>query len=140
MKRRVPAVILILAASLTGCGGVNPAKPGPPTPHGGVVVPLPEDKGLVEVVKQPAPGKAGRTVIVVYFLDNDRNPMTAAPTTATFKGPSPADKPVSFKPITGDAAKAGGLASDPINDRGDMEGDLTATVGGSPVTVSLTLR
>ncbi len=67
--------------------------------------------------------------------------IAPAPTEATFKGQASGNKPVPLKPVAGsDATQAGGLASEPINDRGEIEGELTATVGGSPVTVPILVR
>ena len=59
MERRSLAIILTLAAGLAGCGGEFTPRPGPASPHGGIMVPLPSGKGVVEVLKEAAPGKAG---------------------------------------------------------------------------------
>ena len=134
----VPALFLLLL--IAGCGGSATSRSAAP-PHGGSLVDLPEGRGYVEILKQTAPGKAGRSSIVVYFLDPDKNAMTPVPSAVTFKGQVTGNKPIAFKPIEGaGATKAGGLASEPIADRGEIEGDLTATTGSGPVTVPIMIR
>jgi len=135
-QRLLPGLGLILIVSLgIGCGSSN--NSGPPTPHNGALVELPDRKGFLEIVKQAASGKAGRSQIVIHFLDRDRNPMSGAPTAATFKGQASGNKPVALKPMEGGA---GGLISEPIADRAEIEGEMTATIDGSPVTVPIMIR
>jgi len=128
-------------ALLTGCDGGPPVpKPGPATPHNGTLVSLPEDGGFVEIVKEPDSGKKDRAKILAYFLDSSRNPITTV-SAVTLKSKATGNKPIELKP-TGDAdpAKAGGMATPSLPDVGEIDGELTATIAGKPVTIPLNVR
>ena len=141
MTRRHLCGIPVLAVLISGCGGPSISRPGPTSPHNGTLVDLPEGRGFAEVLKQPASGKAGQLKVVVYFLGPDRGPMTPAPSAVTIKGSATGNKPVKLEPPgAGDPANAGGFASPPMADRGELDLELAATVGGQAVTVPVSVR
>src|SRR4051794_140419 len=84
---RNEALLLALLATVThgGCGGgsVPPAVPPSSPLHGGILVPLPENQGYVELLndKREKKGKAFLTTIVAYPLQADQR--TAFPRTPT---------------------------------------------------------
>jgi hypothetical protein len=140
MTRASLATLFFLATSMSGCDSPRPMLP-PPPPHGGTAFPLPQGKGFVEALRQDVPDKPGLTQLVVYFLDAECKPLAPASTAASFlpKGRRPA--PIALKP-TGDTdpTKAGGLASAPFSDPGDIAGTLSATISSNPVSISISVR
>ena len=140
MARASLRAVLCLAASLAGCGGPSPTLP-PPPPHGGTAFPLPGGKGFVEVLRQDPPDQAGRTQLVVYFIDPERQPLRAAPTVASFQPRIRKAAAIALKPTQdADPSKAGGLASTPFEDPGDIAGTLSATIEGKPASVAINIR
>ena len=139
MRTRHLTAALILAI-LAGCDGPPNPKPGPATPHNGSLVALPDGLGFVEILKEADPARRGQSKVVAYFLDPSKNPL-AAVTTVSLKSQASGGKAVDFKPA-GDAgpAKAGAMISSSFSDRGEVEGDLTATIGGKPITVPINVR
>ena len=124
----------VLASAIVGCGGGGPA-PGNLPPHGGTLVPLSGagGGGFAEVVRD------GRRV-VVYFLDPDRKPLSPAPSDVRLRLQGAARKTVELSPVDDpDPAKSGGLAGATPDD-GDVSGELSARVGGKPVTASINAR
>ena len=140
MMRAALATLIVLAMSLAGCDSPMPVLP-PPPPHGGTAFPLPEGKGFVEAVRQDVQDRPDMTKLVIYFLNADCKPLPSSSTAASFlpKGRRPA--PIALKP-TGDAdpSKAGALASAPFTDPGDIAGTLSATINGTPVSISISIR
>jgi hypothetical protein len=137
-----------LAALSAGCGGSPPADPAAVVatvgPHGGRAVSLPDKKGLVEVVVEPAKGstKANRQVVLaVYLLGPDgKSALSPAPSQVAVSVVTPQDttaKPVSLR--AEDAAKPGtsvGLryVSDPGDfDYDELRGDVSITIEGREV-------
>jgi hypothetical protein len=137
-KARLAACLL--AASLAGCGRSQPSL-SPTAPHGGTLVKLPDAQASAEVVRQDAPDRPGQTRLLVYYYDAGLKPMTPAPTAATLKPKGRGAPPVEFKP-TGDSdpARAGELASPSFQADGDVAGELSTTIGGKPVTITINIR
>ena len=140
MTRASLTTILCLAACLPGCGGQSPVLP-PPPPHGGTAFPLPEGKGFVEVLRQDAPDQAGRTQLVIYFIDPESKPFGSPPTAASFLPRGRKAATIALKPTQDtDSSKSGGLASPPIDEPGDIVGTLSATIDSKPVSVAINIR
>ncbi len=139
--RFVARAACLAVVALVGCGQSEPVLPQSKAPHGGTVVALPDGLGNAEFVREEVPGTPPQTKLFIYFIDSDGKPIAAAPTDATLKLKERRTTPVSFKPTSGaDPATAGALASAPFAINGDIAGELTATVGGKPVTVSVNVR
>jgi hypothetical protein len=136
--RRAFAAVII--ATLAGCGRTEPVI-GPTAPHGGTFAGLPEGLGRVEIVRQEVSGRPDQARLVLYFLDPEGKPITPAPTGASLKTREGRGNAVVFKP-SGDAdpTKAGGLESPPFGAGGDISGELTSTIGGKPVSVTINVR
>jgi hypothetical protein len=134
------AILFLVTTSLAGCDSPRPILP-PPPPHGGTAFPLPQGKGFVEALRQDAPDKPGQTQLVIYFLDAECKPVPAPSTAASFLPKGRKAARVAFNP-TGDAdpSKAGGLASAPFSDPGDIAGTLSTTIDSKPVTISISIR
>ncbi len=60
-RQHLLAIFMLAIATLAGGCGPSVGKPGPPTPHNGILVEMPEGKGYVEILKQATPGKAGKS-------------------------------------------------------------------------------
>lgn len=135
-RHALPALV---AAALVGCGS-GPVV-GPTPPHGGTLAGLPDGLGTVEIVRQDAPGKADESRLLLYFLDPDGKPTTPAPTAATLRPRGPRGKAIDFKPAgDADASKAGALESPPMQAGGDVSGELSSTIDGKPVRVTINIR
>jgi hypothetical protein len=140
MTRASLMAVLCLAAALAGCDGQRPMLP-PPPPHGGTAFPLPAGKGFVEALRHEVPDRAGRTQLVIYFLDPECRPLGSAPAAASFLPKARKATAVALKPTEdADPAKAGGLATTPFDDPGDIVGTLSATIDRTPVSVGISLR
>jgi hypothetical protein len=137
-KARLAACLL--AASPAGCGQSQPSLT-PMAPHGGTLVKLPDAQASAEIVRQDAPDKPGRTRLLLYYYGANLKPMTPAPTSATLKPKGRGVPQVELKP-TGDPdpARAGELASPSFQADGDVAGELSTTIGGKPVTVTISVR
>jgi hypothetical protein len=83
MRMIFPALCLVAAASLCGCGGVVVDSPAPPTSelHGGILIPLTDKQAYVELLngKREKKGKVYQTTLVAYLLQSDHE--TAFPET-----------------------------------------------------------
>jgi hypothetical protein len=136
-RHAFPAVI---AATLAGCGRAEPVI-GPTAPHGGTLAGLPDGLGKLEIVRQDVSGKPDQARLLLYFLDPDGKPMTPAPTVATLKPKEPRGKAIGFKPTSvADPSKAGGLESTLFVTGGDISGELSSTIGGKLISVTITVR
>jgi hypothetical protein len=139
MTRALLSAVLLLGTALAGCDPPKPVLP-PSPPHGGTAFPLPGGKGFVEVLRQESPDQPGLTQLVIYFLDAECKPIRSPATAASFQPRGRGAAPVALKP-TGDAEpKAGGLASAPFRDPGEIVGVLSATIEGAPAAVAINLR
>ena len=82
-----------------------------------------------------------RTQLVVYFIDPEHQPLRAAPAVASFQPRIRKAAAIALKPTPDtDPSKAGGLASTPFDDPGDIAGTLTATIEGKPTSVAINIR
>jgi hypothetical protein len=132
----------LLLVFVAGCEpGAPNLRPGPETPHGGSLFPLPDGQGYVEILKQTTSGRKPQSRIVAYFLGADRKPMAVTPIAVSLKLQAGGTAPVEFKPTRDtDPVKTGGLSSALIPDRDDLGGDLSATIDGKSVTIPISLR
>jgi hypothetical protein len=139
MRASLSAVFLA-AITLAGCAPPTPSMP-PPPPHGGTAFALPDGKGFVEVLRQDTPDKPGQTQLVAYFLDAQTKPLSSALTDVSFLPKGRGAARVTLKPAEdADPAKAGGLASDPFSDPGEIAGMLSATIESKPVSIAISVR
>ena len=114
MTRASMMAVVCLAASLAGCDGQRPKLP-PPPPHGGTAFSLPEGKGFVEALRQDAPDQAGRTQLVVYFIDLERKPLRSAPAAASFQSRGRKAATLALKPIQdADPSEGGRTRKHPV--------------------------
>jgi hypothetical protein len=152
MREFLRAILFLAAASLPGCGGISPApvaaRVNIPAPHGGIISPLPDNRGYGEVLLEPPPkpgGKAAGSAIVVYFLGPDgKSPMAPLPSSVSVSYTiDRATKTVnlSHKPNADDSAGHSRFATDPlILAENRLEGDLNATIKGGAVSLPITIR
>ena len=140
MRRASRRAIFLVAASLAGCDQRDSMLP-PHPPHGGTAFPLPEGKGFVEVLRHDTPDQAGRTQLVIYFVDSECRPLRSAPTAASFHPRGPRAAKIALKPThDADPSKAGGLASTPFDDPGDIVGMLSGTIENQPISIAISIR
>ncbi len=144
-SRRLSSFALLLA--LAGCGGEAAPPPGYSSeavgPHGGILVPLPGDKGFGEVVSKPLPKPRPKAdaVLAVYFLAPDKAAaLTPAPSDASLKMKMPdgdsLDVALKPQPDAKDPVGASLFTSEPgLYAMDQMFGDLTVTVDGAPATI-----
>jgi hypothetical protein len=128
------------ASILAGCS--QPQAPlSPRTPHGGMVFTLPDAPGSVELARQAVAEKPGITRLYLYGLDADMKPMTPMPTAVSLKSRGRGGKSFDFKPSSDpDPSKAGSLESPDLPDQGNVDGELSVTINGKPVTLSISIR
>ena len=129
-----------IASILAGCS--QPQAPlSPRAPHGGMLFSLPDATGSVEVARQAVADKPGVTRLYLYCLDADMKPMTPSPTAAALKSRGRGARSFDFKPSSdSDPSKAGALESPDLPDQGDIDGELSVTINGKPVTLSIGIR
>ena len=132
MKARL--IACLIAATLAGCSSSEPSLPIVKAPHGGTLRTLPGGSGNVEVVRDDPTDKPGQTVITAYYYDAEMKPMSPTPGSASLRSRDRKVGTVALKPA-GDA-----LASDPFAANGGIDGELSATIGGKPVAVAISLR
>jgi hypothetical protein len=95
---------LITAGMLSGCGaGAHTSMVSESSPlHGGILIPLPENQGFVELLndKHVMKGRVLHTTIVAYFLQPDRkSPITQPAPAITIKLGAPPDvRTVTMRP------------------------------------------
>ena len=131
MNHRLMACLI--AATFAGCS-TEPTLAIPKAPHGGTLRPLPGRPGSVEVVRADQDDKSGRTVLTAYYYDAEMKPMAPIPDSATWKSKDRRAGTIALK-STGDA-----LVSAPFAASGGIDGELSATIGGKPVSVSISVR
>jgi hypothetical protein len=123
---------------LIGCGGVpSTSNPGPPPPHGGTIISLPNGKGFVEVVKKSGTSRAVPTTseVAFYFFKDTSTPYSPAPTVGTLTVNK--NKKVVLK-TEGDALVT--PPGPPLFENADVDGALSVDLAGGPVTIPLGLR
>jgi hypothetical protein len=92
-------------------------------------------------VRQDPPDRGGRTQLVIYFLDIELKPFRLAPAAASFLPRGRKSGTIALRPTQDtDPSRAGGLASSPFDDPGDINGMLSATIDGRSVSVPISLR
>jgi hypothetical protein len=123
-------LIPLFVAAFVGC---EPPHSRPPkTPHDGTLVPIPGNKGTVEILKRDAEGRADQVQLVVYFYGPDDRPMTTLPTAATFTPSARGAKTILLKD-TGNSDAC--MASEPFSNTVETEGKLVFPMDGSPTTI-----
>src|SRR5262249_26153131 len=108
MQIRLCALCVGLAMMLPGCD--SPAHPvavsAVSPPHHGTLIPLPDDRGLIELVNEPEVSdrrKPEPTAIVAYFLQIDgKGPLVPAPDDVSFTIATGAARGVSTKKESGE--------------------------------------
>ena len=130
---------VLFAGILAGCGGApSTSNPGTMPPHGGDLVYLPQDQGIVEVVQERAvkESTAAKPEVAFYFFQGDMDtPLSPAPTSGTLIV-SPKKK-VELTP------KDGGLVTPPgpaIFKGAGIDGSLSFVVNGETKMVPLGIR
>jgi hypothetical protein len=140
MTQALLRALCIIAAGSPGCTLQELALP-PPPPHGGTAYSLPARTGFVEVVRQEAPNRPGQTQLVIYFMDTECKPLRSPPAKAIFEPRGKKAAKIALTPIAvSEPAKAGGLASAPFVDPGDLVGLLSATIDHKPFSISISIR
>src|SRR4051794_27612908 len=139
MRNEVLLLALLTTLSFTGCGGGSQPSALPDTSplHGGILVPLPENQGYVELLndKRERKGGAFLTTIVAYPLQADqKTAFPRTPTSVTVTMDTPKGKktiPLLPKPDQGDSVGSARFVSDfgpyELNQVG---GDITVAVDG----------
>jgi len=159
MRRLTFSPLALMALLLIGCSQDVPAPSVPvgttSGPHGGIAVPLPHGAGYAEILLEkegPSKGKArvaARGVkprFAVFFLNADRNgPASPAPSEAQLKVNLPtgstASVALSASPKADDAVGSARFLSEPGDyDYDELFGELSATLGGQPSSVTFALR
>jgi hypothetical protein len=147
MRKLLPAMILITAGTLTGCGGVavDSSVPATSEHHGGILIPLSDKQAYMELLngKREKKGKAFETTLVAYLLSGDlKTAFAETPQSVEIKIGAPGGERVV-------ALKAAPDSSDPlgsarfVSPSGPFElnqvgGEVTVQVGGN--TLSGTFR
>jgi hypothetical protein len=114
MRHALVFLSLVPAGMCQGCGpGVHTsALPASSPLHGGILIPLPEDQGYVELLNEKRERRAGtfQTTIVAYLLQPDQKTALAAKPSkvsvklGTSRGPATIDllpKPGQADPVAG---------------------------------------
>ncbi|WP_165251235.1 hypothetical protein [Paludisphaera soli] len=142
------ALLLSLASAPLGCG--SPAAPGggyvadEVGPHGGLLVPLPNDVGFGEVLARPTPKATARAdgVLAAYFLAPDKAAaLTPPPASASLKvrlpgQDAPADVALHHKPDAKDPRGGSLFVSEPgMYQTDQLFGDLIVELGGGSATI-----
>lgn len=129
---------LLAALPLLGCepGPPSTTATGPPPPHQGAVLELPDGEGFVEIVqKKPASPKTPLDKeLSFYFLKDMTTPLAPSPSTGTL---TVGKKAVELK-ADGDALVT--PAGPPIFPQGDLEGILKVELGGGAKSIPLRTR
>lgn len=141
--RRAVLTALLAAVSSMGCGGRVVPSPIPPASalHGGILVPLPENTGFVELLNEKRERRSGtiQTTIVAYVLQPDQKTALAQkPAQVSVKLDTPGGPktiPLVPEPAPGDPLAGARLASElgpyELNLRG---GEITLVVEGKTLT------
>jgi hypothetical protein len=157
MRPWLRTLTLTLAPTIIGAGcgqslgtpAVHTAEGTITGPHGGSAIPLGDIQGYAEVVLDRTgaiPGKAGGVRINVYFLTQDlTKSLSPVPTDVTVKAVPPDGESVTLtlkhEPVQGKEIDKDRFVSPPGNfDYDELRGEVTATVGGKPVTHPFAFR
>jgi hypothetical protein len=154
MRIGIRAATLALVGLLFGCDSSTPRGNVVTAiaPHHGTMIPLPENRGFVELINEPEVSDRRNpqpTSIVAYYLQADgKSPLNPAPTDVSFaidpgvargargKQGSAQSVPLIAEPKSDDPAGAGRFASKPgPYDLTDMRGTLSAKIGGQEISI-----
>lgn len=140
---RLSAATALIAVTLglaVGCGVGTPAVSSGGTkigPHGGVARPI--GAGYAEVlIDKDFKKKGAKPRIVVYFLGPDaKTALASAPTDVSVKAVPPVGEP-----STALLSAEGDRFVSPFGDydHDELQGVVSATVGGQPLTVNFAFR
>jgi hypothetical protein len=144
MRTILLAISVITAGTLIGCGQsvvVDSPIPATSENHGGILIPLTDNQGYVELVNgdRLKKGKSYETTLVAYLLQPDqKTPSSEAPTSVEVKiGTPTGDQVVALKaaPDTADPLGASRFVSKPgpfeLNQVG---GEVTVQAGGKTLS------
>lgn len=138
MRLSLSAVGFLFALSITGCGSSSglTTNPGPPPPHGGEIVYMNGDQGIVEVVKKnvSSPKESVDAEVSFYFYKDAFTPITPPPTSGSL---IVTKKKIALKP-SGDALVT--PSGPALFARSDLDGSLTVEIDGKPVAIRLGVR
>jgi hypothetical protein len=147
MPRAILPAVCLLLACVFGCGegSSSSTKAGVTPPHNGQIFPMPEGRGLVEVVSETTAQPSRRRAdsrLIAYFLQADGAPLSPAPTDVklTFNQGGKS-KTVDLAPKS-DGASAGGFATPSgqyVTSEG-LTGEIAANLGGQAVRVPISIR
>ncbi len=137
MPRRRLLVSLAAVLVATGCGTnflggptVAPVSEASEL-HGGILVPLSEDQGYVELLNGERQRRSSKTTIVAYLLQNDRKtPATQKPTDFIVKlggDPVPLHPAQDAHDPAGSVRFVSGIGAYELNQQG---GEVTVTLDG----------
>ncbi|AGA24854.1 hypothetical protein [Singulisphaera acidiphila] len=151
---RTMMFVVTLCVTFGGCGGSGsqPGASGPASalevgPHGGILIPLPEEKGFAEVALESPPGAAKRSskpMLVARFLRPDlKSALEPPPGEVSIKleFPDRAAETISLKPVTEANSRndPGRFASAPGDYAVDpLIGELKATLQGQAFAAPFT--
>ena len=138
---------IVFACLLVGCGGESPipSKSALAAPHGGHMVALPENRGVVEIKSdRPSAPRGGRAPatkgrILAYFYQADgTTQMSPAPTDVKVQlGVDEKTPPVVLAP---EPKEAGLFASEPGMYPDGFRGQIEAKINGEPVKAPFLIR
>jgi hypothetical protein len=150
LRAVTPAVVSVLLGCDSSTPRANVATVA--APHHGTMIPLPDDRGFVELINEPEVGDRRNpqpTSIVAYYLQADgKSPLNPAPANVNFgidmgggkgargKQGSAQSVPLNAEPKADDPAGASRYASKPgPYDLTAIRGALSATIGGQEISV-----
>lgn len=146
MFKVIPAVVIVLAGAIAGCGTGSPRElPVAKSAHGGTMVTLPGDKGFAEVlVDSEAPTERGRKAqvkskLVAYFYQPDgTSALSPGPSDVTIKvGMGEEGRVVALAKESGDGSKYASAAGEYPD---GFAGQLRASLDGQALEVPLRVR
>lgn len=147
MRHRLGLPALIVWIALTGCGG-QAVERNPPSLHGGDVLVLPENRGVVELTSDEPKAKTTAkrpSTVVVYFLRADKTAaISPVPTGVSIRIDSAKGSKTIPMKLAADAADPLGAARfasepGPYNLR-EENGEISATIDGQTLAVPFRAR
>ncbi len=147
MKSAVATALLAMAClQMAGCGQPAVLPPPPESLHGGVLITLPEDQGVVELLNgKPVPASGGKPgyPLVAYLLQPDRKSAAASPPKAmTVKYLAQGEEKSAtlvLDPDTSDPVGSARFVSPPtplVVERGEAGGTIEFEWNGKKVSTS----
>ena len=129
---------LLLLGLIFGCGDRpgDTSATGPPPPHNGLMLPLPDNAGFVEVVKKDAASPTtAEDEASFYFYKDGTTPFSPSPTAGSLTVGE--GKKIDL------VAKGDALVTPPgpaLFGKDEVNGLLTTDLGGKPVSVRIGAR